>query len=101
MKDDLKVALLTPLIKKPNADFELFSDFRPVSNLKFLSKLIEKSAYLQLNKYLNLHEPLQSAYKVCHSRETFCPSYHHRRHIAVFRYRRERLPGTFRSIGSV
>ena len=34
------------------------------------SKLIEKSACLQLNKYLvnnSLHEPLQSAYKVGHS----------------------------------
>ena len=59
-----------PLLKRLKADFEQFSSFRPVSNLKFLSKLIEKSACLQLNKYLvnnNLHEPLQSAYKVGHS----------------------------------
>ena len=52
MPDDQKTALLKPLLKKPNADFEQFSSFRPVSNLKFLSKLIEKSACLQLNKYL-------------------------------------------------
>ena len=71
--DDQKTTLLKPLLKKPNADFEQFSSFRPVSNLKFLSKLIEKSACLQLNKYLvnnSLHEPLQSAYKVGHSTET-------------------------------
>ena len=73
MPDDQKTALLKPLLKKPNADFEQFSSFRPVSNLKFLSKLIEKSVCLQLNNYLvnnSLHEPLQSAYKVGHSTET-------------------------------
>ena len=72
MPDDQKTALLKPLLKMPNADFEQFSSFRPLSNLKFLSKLIEKSACLQLNKYLvnnSLHEPLQSAYKVGHSTE--------------------------------
>ena len=34
---ELKVALLSPILKKLNADFEQFSNFRPVSNLKFLS----------------------------------------------------------------
>ena len=33
---ELKVALLLSLLKKLNADFEQFSNFRPVSNLKFL-----------------------------------------------------------------
>ena len=49
---ELKVALLLPLLKKLNADFEQFSNFRPVSNLKFLSKLIEKTVFVQLNNYL-------------------------------------------------
>ena len=40
---ELKVALLLRLIKKLNSDFEQFSNFRPVSDLKFLSKLIEKT----------------------------------------------------------
>ena len=60
---ELKVALLSPILKKLNADLEQFSNFRPVSNLKFL----------QLNSYLgenDLHEPLQSAYKTFHSTET-------------------------------
>ena len=38
---ELKVALLSPILKKLNADFEQLTNFRPVSNLKFLSKLIE------------------------------------------------------------
>ena len=48
-------------------------NFRPVSNLRFVSKLIEKAVFLQFNDYLlhnGLHEPLQSAYKALHSTET-------------------------------
>lgn len=48
-------------------------NFRPVSNLRFVSKLIEKAVFLQLNDYLlrdGLHEPLQSTYKALHSTET-------------------------------
>ena len=57
--EDLKIASLRPLLKKSNADCEQFSNFRPVSNLKFLSKLVEKSVFAQLNNYLtinSLHE---------------------------------------------
>ena len=42
MPRDLKSAMLLPLLKKVNADFEEFSNFRPISNLKYISKLIEK-----------------------------------------------------------
>ena len=73
MPEDLKIASLRPLLKKPNADCELFSNLRPVSNLKFLSKLVEKTVFVQLNNYLTvngLHERFQSAYKAHHSTET-------------------------------
>ena len=43
------------------------------SNLKFLSKLVEKSVFVLLNNYLTingLHERFQSAYKTHHSTET-------------------------------
>ena len=73
MPEDLKIASLRPLLKKPNADCEKFSNFRPVSNLKFLSKLVEKTVFVQLNNYLTvngLHERFQSAYKAHHSTET-------------------------------
>ena len=69
----LKSAVLSPLLKKPDADFLQFKNFRPISNLKALSKINEKSVALQLNNYLmnnNLHENFQSAYKVHHSTET-------------------------------
>ena len=73
MPEDHKIASLRPLLKKPNADCEQFSNFLPVSNLKFLSKLVEKTVFVQLNNYLTvngLHESFQSAYKAHHSTET-------------------------------
>ena len=51
VEDVLKEALLIPLLKKVNSDFEVFSNYRPVSNLMFTSKLIEKAAAHQLTSY--------------------------------------------------
>ena len=73
MPDSLKTAMLLPLLKKKNADHESFSNFRPISNLKLISKLIEKAVASQLIDYLSfnsLHESFQSAYKRYHSSET-------------------------------
>ena len=61
------------MLKKPDADYLQFKNFRPISNLKVLSKIIEKSVALQVNKNLmnnNLHGAFQSAYKTHHSTET-------------------------------
>ena len=69
----LKSAVLSPLLKKPDAHFLQFKNFKPISNLKALSKIIEKNVALQLNNYLmnnNLHENFQSACRVHHSNET-------------------------------
>ena len=43
--DDWKVAAVRPLIKGPNMDTEL-KNYRPISNLSFLSKITEKAAQL-------------------------------------------------------
>ena len=69
----LKNAVLTPLLKKPNLDHEVLSNFRPISNLKVISNVIEKVVAVRLQAYLDsyqLTEPLQSAYKSFHSCET-------------------------------
>ena len=66
-------ALVTPLLKKPTLDPENLKNFRPVSNLSFISKVIEKVVYSQITYHLiehNLHEPLQSAYRKHHGTET-------------------------------
>ena len=73
MARDMKEALLKPLLKKVSLDNELFKNYRPVSNLMFLSKSCEKIVASQLNKHLcdnNLQELFQSAYKNGHSTES-------------------------------
>ena len=42
MPETLKVAELVPALKKHDADHEQFSNFRPISNLVMVSKVIEK-----------------------------------------------------------
>ena len=52
---------------------ECITNYRPISNLTFLSKVIEKSVHKQLENYLkkhNLHAEFQSGYKSHHSCET-------------------------------
>ena len=73
MPYDLKEAILVPIIKKMLLDPEILNNFRPISNLPFLSKIIEKVVARRLNAHMtvhNFHEVMQSAYKQFHSTET-------------------------------
>ena len=71
--DIFKSAIVRPLIKKVSLDKNTLKNYRPVSNLSFISKLLEKVvldqllAYLSENNLLNSH---QSAYRQGHSCET-------------------------------
>ena len=54
--NSLKVAVIKPLLKKPN-DTENIKNYRPISNLPFLSKLFEKAVaqfHLCLSPFLSL-----------------------------------------------
>ena len=69
---DLKKALVTPLLKKPSLDLTL-KNYRPISNLPFVGKLMERCVIEQLLEHIrtnNLMEPLQLAYRSHHSTET-------------------------------
>ena len=71
--ESLKTAIVTPILKKTSLDTNQLKNYRPVSNLPFLSKVLEKVVAVQLNKYLSsngLLEPCQSAYRQYHSTET-------------------------------
>ena len=71
--DGLKTAIVKPLVKESNLDVEILKNFRPVSNLPFLSKIIERVVHKQLNKHMennNLNIDNQSGYKKGHSTET-------------------------------
>ena len=64
---------MTPLLKKTGLDQNDLKNFRPVSNLPFISKILEKVVLRQLQKHLNennLLEQHQSAYRKNHSTET-------------------------------
>ena len=69
-----KVADVRPLAKKSNLDTcTAFENLRPVSNLSYVSKLIERTVFNQTNDFLNtqgLYPQGQSAYRKCHSIET-------------------------------
>ena len=61
----MKMAIVTPILKKPNLDPSDISNFRPISNLSFLSKLLERAICRQLTAYLESGSLLpqhQSAY---------------------------------------
>ena len=67
-----KEAILSPLLKKEGLAL-LDNNFRPISNLAFVSKLIERCVAEQTSAHMTsngLHEVLQSAYKMGHSTET-------------------------------
>ncbi len=69
----LKYALIRPILKKPNTDPEVLKNYRPISNLNFLSKVIEKVVMSRLDEHMNinsLHDMYQSAYREKHSTET-------------------------------
>jgi len=48
----MKLATLVPLLKKDNIDKSEIKNFRPVSNLSFILKLLEKGVSEQVIKYL-------------------------------------------------
>ena len=64
---------VTPLQKKPSLDRNILKNYRPLSNLSLISKLIEKVVAKQLNEFISCKGLLnvnQSAYKSFHSTET-------------------------------
>ena len=70
---DFKTALIKPLLKKSSLNPNILKNYRPISNLPFLSKILEKIVLQNLFDHLtsnNLLNPHQSAYRPRHSTET-------------------------------
>ena len=70
---DFKTALVKPLLKKSSLDPNVLNNYRPISNLPFLSKILEKLVLHQLILHLDSNQllsPHQSAYRHGHSTET-------------------------------
>jgi len=70
---------MRPLLKKPTLDADDLSSYRPISNLSFVSKTIERVVDSRLTRHVDLHSLLptnQSAYRSKHSTETAVVSVH-------------------------
>ena len=70
--ENIKQALVRPLLKKLGLDLEL-KNYRPVSNLSYLSKIVERAIRTQLMQLAEATgnvEPYQLAYRRGHSTET-------------------------------
>ena len=68
-----KIALIIPLLKKETLDADIFKNYRPIANLAFLSKVLERIVASRLNAHTDGHpnsESKQSSYKKHHSTET-------------------------------
>ena len=68
-----KTAHVIPLLKKPSLDKNDLKNYRPFSNLSFISKVVEKVVASRLLTHVELNDlsnPNQSAYKKNHSTET-------------------------------
>uniref|UniRef100_A0A8C6VGV8 Reverse transcriptase domain-containing protein n=1 Tax=Naja naja TaxID=35670 RepID=A0A8C6VGV8_NAJNA len=69
----LKEAVVRPLLKKPALDPAVLNNFRPVSNLRFLAKIVESVVAQQFPLFLeevDYLDPYQSGFRPGYSTET-------------------------------
>ncbi len=68
-----RLAVIKPLIKKTQLDPKALVNYRPISNLPFLSKILEKVVSSQLYSFLernDICEDFKSGFRPFHSTET-------------------------------
>ena len=68
-----KHAVVQPLLKKPGLDRGMLANYRPISKLPFITKILEKVIHAQLKSFLDEHDILevfQSGFKTRHSAES-------------------------------
>ena len=73
LPDMFKTSHVMPLLKKPSLSKDDMKNYRPVSNLNFVSKIIEKIIANQIRSHLernDLSNQYQTAYTKFHSTET-------------------------------
>ena len=84
--DGFKTAVVSRLIKKSTLPADDFKNYRPVSGLSFVSKLVERVVAKQLLEHIHVHSldnPYQSAYKTGHLTETALLSIKNEVHLSL------------------
>ena len=85
-----KHAVVTPLLKKHSLPKNDLSSYRPISNLNFVSKVLERVLYSRLCNHLESFpslSPFQSAYRKFYSTETALTRIHNDLTLAMNRQR--------------
>ena len=75
----LKTAIVSPILKKPDLDSDDLRNYRPISSMTYLSKILEKCVHQQLTHYLTTNSLLsnfQSGYRTNFSCETAITKIH-------------------------
>lgn len=74
-----KEAILIPILKKPYLNTEVLNNYRAISNLPYLSKVIEKAVANQLTDYTTIYnlDEFMQAYRPNHSKETALMQIHY------------------------
>ena len=74
-----KRSIVRPLPKKPTLDPEELNSYRPISNLTFVSKLVERVVAARFSQHVESNKLLpqrQSAYRRFHSTEAVIAAVH-------------------------
>ena len=69
----MKSSVIDPTIKKAGLDKDTNNNYRPVNNLRFVSKLVERVAKIRKDEHMtinSLHTPEEFGYKENHNTET-------------------------------
>ncbi len=64
---------MTHILKNKSLDAAIYANYRPISNLPFLSKIIKKTVFIQLQNYFQsnyISDIFQSGFKTLHSTES-------------------------------
>ena len=84
--DGIKEAIVRPYLKKAGLDHNEYKNYRPISNLAFVSKILERIVLKRLNSHMdahNLHCDTQFGYKKGHSTETLLLHFYNNLLVAV------------------
>ena len=71
--ENVKTSVVDPLMKKFGLDIDVKNNYRPVNNLRFFSKLVERVSKQRKDEHMTLnalHTPEEFGYKLNHNTET-------------------------------